>query len=316
MVRIFFIFIIGMSAIAHAQSARQDLLDLTQSIRQAEQRTSDINNKLSELQTKADDLKTKIITLEYDTTRHLQHIASLNKSNSALTYLSPHESFLDHHYNHQTQHSLKTILALRLQDHQRALQNLEKTEKDIQTYLYNRTEIEENIADLRQQINHNDQNLNIEITNKISILKQKNDNLDEFLKDILVLKDITPPESSLPLVFTLPLSGVINNNDDILSITAAPNALVTSPERAVVVYADSYKNLGNIVILNHGQGYTSILRGMGEIYVDTGYTIGKGEPIGILNGDGREKGGKRPMLSFQLRYNNQIINPIKKLTGL
>ena len=64
-----------------------------------------------------------------------------------------------------------------------------------------------------------------------------------------------------------------------------------------------FKNFANLVIIDHGEGYTSLLSGMGETYTEVGQMLLAGEPIGTMPATDGSK------LHMEIRKNNQPINP-------
>ena len=114
----------------------------------------------------------------------------------------------------------------------------------------------------------------------------------------------------------MPVSGIIKKTSSGITIQTSQQSLVNAPANGIVTYANTLKNLGNIIIIKHNSGYLSILKGLGKIYVRDGLFVEHGEPLGVMNGDNTNKDKNSPMLYFELRYNGEIINPITKITGL
>ncbi|RMF39921.1 MAG: peptidase M23, partial [Alphaproteobacteria bacterium] len=69
-----------------------------------------------------------------------------------------------------------------------------------------------------------------------------------------------------------------------LVIEAAPQALVTSPVRATLLYAGPFLDYGEIVILEPAPEYLVVLAGLGHIVREAGEIIEPGEPLGTLGG--------------------------------
>jgi septal ring factor EnvC (AmiA/AmiB activator) len=139
--------------------------------------------------------------------------------------------------------------------------------------------------------------------------------MNEFLQTILDVEKIDIVRET-PLVFSMPVSGVVNENKGRLRIKSAPSSLVITPARGKIIYADDFGNLGLVVIIHHGEGYISVLRGLTSSYVNVGFDVIAGEPIGVLQGDKNNKGLNHAMLIYELRYNNVLTNPLLKMTGL
>jgi len=65
-----------------------------------------------------------------------------------------------------------------------------------------------------------------------------------------------------------------------LTFAVAREAEVVAPSGGHVAYAGPFRDYGQIVIIDHGQGWTTLLSGLGTLAVRTGETIGQGAPVG------------------------------------
>lgn len=79
---------------------------------------------------------------------------------------------------------------------------------------------------------------------------------------------------------------------------------------AVAEYSDSY---GNYVLINHGNGYTTLYAHMCSIAVEAGQTVEQGETLGYVGSTGWSTG---PHLHFEIRYNDEKTDPEAYFTGL
>lgn len=122
----------------------------------------------------------------------------------------------------------------------------------------------------------------------------------------------------------LPVTGAIRvgygSTDDIgaesqgLTIEGRSGALVVAPMGGVVRYAGTFKNYGQIVIVEHQKEYHSLIAGLARIDTVVGQSVAAGEPVGIL---GKNSGsGEKPTLYYELRYRGQPVNPSRKFAGL
>lgn len=122
----------------------------------------------------------------------------------------------------------------------------------------------------------------------------------------------------------LPISGVIRvgykQRDDIgaesqgLTIEGRPGALVVSPMGGVVRYAGSFRNYGQIIIVEHQKEYHSLIAGLARIDTVVGQSVAAGEPVGTL--PRKSDGGGNPTLYYELRLNGEPVNPARKFAGL
>jgi len=65
-----------------------------------------------------------------------------------------------------------------------------------------------------------------------------------------------------------------------LTLAAAPDAQVVAPAPGRVTYAGPFRGYGLIVILDHGQGWTSLITSLATLSVKVGDTIDRGSPLG------------------------------------
>lgn len=101
-----------------------------------------------------------------------------------------------------------------------------------------------------------------------------------------------------------------HNGIDVGSALGTP---VIAPYAGVVVLSGEDEQLGRIVKLDFGDGWTCVLGNMGDIYVNKGQKINKGEKIGAV---GLSAPLKKPWLHFELRYNNKPVDPLPYLANV
>jgi len=75
---------------------------------------------------------------------------------------------------------------------------------------------------------------------------------------------------------------------------------------ARVVKAQRAGGYGNMVELDHGNGYQTRYAHMQTIYVQPGQFIRRGTMVGLVGSTGRSTG---PHLHYEVRYNGQPLNP-------
>jgi murein hydrolase activator len=90
-----------------------------------------------------------------------------------------------------------------------------------------------------------------------------------------------------------------------LTIETRAAAQVVAPHDGKVVFAGNFRGYGQLLIIDHGEGYHTLLAGMSRIDGIMGQYLLSGEPVGIM---GTPSGGK-PSLYIELRRNSQPINP-------
>lgn len=110
-----------------------------------------------------------------------------------------------------------------------------------------------------------------------------------------------PARGPLVTAFHSELSkGVVSNGID---IKTASKAQVIAPFDGTVIYAGPFKNFANLVIIDHGEGYTSLLSGLGETDTEVGQMLLAGEPVGTMPADANSK------LHMEIRKNNHPVDP-------
>lgn len=100
--------------------------------------------------------------------------------------------------------------------------------------------------------------------------------------------------------------GVVSNGID---IKTASNAQVVAPYDGMVIFAGPFKNFANLLIIDHGDGYTSLLSGLAETDAKVGQTLLAGEPVGNM------PSGNNAKLHMEIRQNNRPLNPTDWMTN-
>lgn len=77
-----------------------------------------------------------------------------------------------------------------------------------------------------------------------------------------------------------------------------------------VVFADWFKGYGQLVIVNHGQGYHSLYANLSEIFLKVGAIIKRGSEIGRI---GESIMVNAPSLYFEIRYKGRPLDPTQWL---
>ncbi|WP_376957036.1 peptidoglycan DD-metalloendopeptidase family protein [Azospirillum sp. A26] len=88
-----------------------------------------------------------------------------------------------------------------------------------------------------------------------------------------------------------------------VTVQTRAGAAVVAPRGGTIVFAGPFKGYGLILIVEHGNGYHSLIAGLGRIETAVGRKVASGEPLAVMPPDGN------PDLYFELRRNGQPINP-------
>ncbi len=92
-----------------------------------------------------------------------------------------------------------------------------------------------------------------------------------------------------------------------LDIAGATGAPVYATDSGVVVYAAPIGGgYGNMIQIDHGNGYSSVYAHLSAFLVSCGQSVAAGQRIGMVGSTGNSTG---PHLHFEIRYFGQFINP-------
>jgi murein DD-endopeptidase MepM/ murein hydrolase activator NlpD len=92
-----------------------------------------------------------------------------------------------------------------------------------------------------------------------------------------------------------------------IDISAYVGQGVFAADSGVVVYAGwSTTGYGNLVVIDHNNGYSTRYGHLSDIYVSCGQAVGKGTAIGAAGSTGNSTG---PHLHFEVRYGGSAVNP-------
>ncbi len=88
-----------------------------------------------------------------------------------------------------------------------------------------------------------------------------------------------------------------------ITIKTRNMAQVIAPFDGSVLFAGPFRGYGNLIIIEHGKGYTSLLAGMDSIDCEVGQMLLAGEPVGLM------PSGEAARLYMEIRKDNHPINP-------
>lgn len=80
-----------------------------------------------------------------------------------------------------------------------------------------------------------------------------------------------------------------------VTLACAADAQAVAPAGGTIVYAAGFRDYGGVVIIDHGQGWTSLVSGLGTLSVRVGDRVAQGGAIG------RASGGDAPRVTVELR---------------
>ena len=88
-------------------------------------------------------------------------------------------------------------------------------------------------------------------------------------------------------------------------ITIAPlaGAQVIAPAAGRIAFAGAYRGYGQIVIVEHAGGWTSLITGLARADAEVGDQVIEGAPLGVA-------GPERPSITLELRKDGEPVNPL------
>ncbi len=113
------------------------------------------------------------------------------------------------------------------------------------------------------------------------------------------------PTPALPPNYRLPVLGqIVTGLGEVsdagvrargLTIRARGDAQVIAPAGGRIVFAGPFRSYGDIVIIDHGRGWTTLLTSLTTLSVSVGDQVTQGSPLG-------RTGGARPTVTIELRH--------------
>lgn len=121
-----------------------------------------------------------------------------------------------------------------------------------------------------------------------------------------------PPPYRLPVVGQL-VTGMGEVNDSGvrargLTLVTQPGAQAIAPTAGRVVFAGPYRDYGQILIIDHGGGWTTLITGLHRLTTRVGDAVRQGDPVGVT-------GARRSNITVELRRNGRPVDIIS-LVGL
>lgn len=120
-----------------------------------------------------------------------------------------------------------------------------------------------------------------------------------------------------PLVYGLPVEGrLVAGVGEIsdggvhargLTFETASGAAVVAPAPGRIVYASAFRRYGSVVMIDHGNGWMSVLTDLATLAVRSGQNVVRGETVG-------RAGAGTPHVTVELRRNGQPV-PVAQMIG-
>lgn len=87
-----------------------------------------------------------------------------------------------------------------------------------------------------------------------------------------------------------------------LTLAVQPGARVVAPLAGRVLLARRFRSYGTILLLDHGDGWTTLITGLGRASVARGTDVAAGTPLGLA------PGGETPQVTVELRRHGEAID--------
>lgn len=94
-----------------------------------------------------------------------------------------------------------------------------------------------------------------------------------------------------------------------LSLATRASAQVVAPAAGRIAFAGPYRGYGQIVIIEHRGGWTSLITGLTRLDADVGRQVVAGAPIGTT-------GPRDPRVMVELRRQGEAVNPLQYIRSL
>ena len=133
----------------------------------------------------------------------------------------------------------------------------------------------------------------------------KSDALTAEIRTALAVMSFEAWKGPMPL----PAHGDVSGRER-LHIATAPGETVVTPFDGMVVYAGKFTGYDNLLIVDHGGGYQSVLSGFAYDNVDPGQWLLAGQPVAVMASDT----SVWQTLYVELRHEGVPINPLAWLT--
>jgi murein DD-endopeptidase MepM/ murein hydrolase activator NlpD len=98
-----------------------------------------------------------------------------------------------------------------------------------------------------------------------------------------------------------------------MDVAGTEGESVDAVAAGVVTWAGERSGYGNLVEIDHGNGYATRYGHNETILVHVGQIVKKGEQIALMGSTGRSTG---PHVHFEVLYNGVAVNPARFVKGL
>ena len=93
-----------------------------------------------------------------------------------------------------------------------------------------------------------------------------------------------------------------------LTFATASRARIYAPANARVAFAGPFRSYGNVVILDHGRGWSTVLTNLGSLAVSRGQMVRRGDPVG-------RAAAESPQVTVELRRQGRPVPVAQLIAG-
>ena len=187
------------------------------------------------------------------------------------------------------------------EDDYRELEGIDTTNLSLlsREYKVNVTDLENQVTNIKAQI--------AEITDSLAVMGDKLKNVPS----VLPIKDFTLRQTGASVGKKInPFFKTLSNHTgiDLVATTGTPVVASANGKVSLVVRKTKYgRSEGNVVEVDHGNGYVTKYMMLGKIKVRKGEKLKRGDVIGEVGISGMSFA---PHLHYEVWYNDQIMEPI------
>lgn len=130
--------------------------------------------------------------------------------------------------------------------------------------------------------------------------------------------DIAPAQSGLP-AYRLPVVGqLVTGFGEVsesgvrargLTFATQPGAQVVAPTYGRIAYAGFYRGFGQILIIDHGHGWTTLITNLHHLTVGVGNSVRQGTPLGVA-------APSAARITIELRHDGRPVDIVPVLSGV
>ena len=263
------------------------------------EQANDIKKKLNEIEQKKQSIEQQMLKIAGNK-------ANLEKEHAQMRKLMSQKAYKNKQLKSQTQETQKKIKQLASQAKD-IKELLDKLERDRQERLrLERARQEQQEKERRQLEAYRKENEELQKT-----ADTKSDDLIKFKPSAITETAVgfskakgrisKPARGSIVVSYGEETSKGVTSKG--ISIATRPQAQVISPYDGTVIFAGPFRGYGNLIIIEHGEGYMSLLAGMDSMDCEVGQMLLAGEPVGQMPNNSSDH------LYVELRKDNKPIDP-------